>query len=454
MNDCTKKFEQNMLGLFPYCPDDIKFAVAVSGGSDSMCMLELARIWAQKTKAKIFVVVIDHGMRKFNSEINLIEDFCKKNKLFCQIIKWNYQGTIESNIQARAREARYKLISDFCKENDIFYTLVGHHVQDFVENFVMRLARKSGAFAFSIDKTSIANDVIILRPLFNFTKVECVNFLMENKISWVEDPTNKNTKFARNNIRALFENFNNANPQFSLLALESVSNIFSTLSIVQEAFLEAFLKCIVTSSFGYMVLKLDEVKLYNIEIQYMLFYYALGIVRGSKKLPRMHKVRDLHNNIIKKQISSAATLHGCKICILDGKCIMIYRLFGLQKLESIILQNGLVWDERFKFNYEGVYDHHHEFKSFIIKGKPIEASSIKKIVKNICKIDNNNYISCLKSTDAKEFINSFPSLEIDGSMVGSDFTSEGLIFFIEKFQLKIRCIFHPELKPKILYLPF
>jgi tRNA(Ile)-lysidine synthase TilS/MesJ len=78
MNNCAKKFEQNMLGFFPYCPDDIKFAVAVSGGSDSMCMLELARIWAQNTKAKIFVVVIDHGMRQFNSEINLIEDFCKK----------------------------------------------------------------------------------------------------------------------------------------------------------------------------------------------------------------------------------------------------------------------------------------------------------------------------------------------------------------------------------------
>ena len=451
IQQCIAKFELNMQGFLPYSASNVKFAVAVSGGVDSMCMLELARIWANVHQAKVFVITVDHGLREFSGEKNLVESFCRKNSLFMQILKWNHQGKIESNIQAKARKARYKLISDFCKQNDIFYVLIGHHAQDFIENFALRLARKSGPFAFSVDKISIMNDVVILRPMFNFTKDECENFLTENGINWVEDPTNKDKKFIRNNIRVLLESFNSITTKFSLLALDSIFNISSSLSIIQEAFLEAFLECIITSCFGYIVLKLEAAKKRNIQLQYLLFYYAMIIVRGADNVPRMHKVIALYRNIIDQKITEA-TLHGTKICVLSNKCVIIYRLFGLEDIFPTILGNELIWDKRFRFSYSIPCDQNKKLQILVARNKTLENVCIKEKIKNICEIENNNYISFLKKNDIKEFIKSFPILETDGCKISPSFSNNGIIFFIDK--LKIHCTFYTKIKPKILYLPF
>ena len=95
-----------------------KFAVAVSGGADSLALVALSKAYSYKKKTKFNYVLVDHNIRKNSSkEAKQVKNLLKKNKLNLNIIL--NKKKITSNIQGQARNARYKILSNYCKRNKI-----------------------------------------------------------------------------------------------------------------------------------------------------------------------------------------------------------------------------------------------------------------------------------------------------------------------------------------------
>jgi len=183
-----------------------RFAVAVSGGPDSLALAFLAKCFSLRNNLLLKYYIVDHQLRKNSlSEAKLVSSKLKKIGIECKILTWSGRKP-QTNIQAIARNKRYSLLINQCKKNKINYLLLGHHVDDLYENFLIRLLRGSGLKGLtSFGKTSEfkSDEIKILRPLINLDKKELI--YLSNKVFnfFVKDSSNLNENFKRVRIRNL-----------------------------------------------------------------------------------------------------------------------------------------------------------------------------------------------------------------------------------------------------------
>ncbi|RPG98716.1 MAG: tRNA lysidine(34) synthetase TilS [Candidatus Pelagibacter sp. TMED106] len=197
-----KKFEKSL-------NNNSKFAVAVSGGPDSLSLAFLAKCFALKNKLTVKYFIVDHGLRKNSKkEAETVVRVLKKVNISCKILKWNGKKP-SSNIQSMARQKRYSLLINECKKNRIQNILLGHHLDDLFENFFLRILRGSGLNGIiSLDKKNLNRNqnISILRPLLDLEKKDLIYLSKEVFNFFVKDPSNKNEDFKRVRIRNLLDN--------------------------------------------------------------------------------------------------------------------------------------------------------------------------------------------------------------------------------------------------------
>ena len=182
------------------------YAVALSGGPDSLALAFLAKCYALKYGTNIKYFIVDHKLRKESSlEAENVSFMLKKYSIHCKILKWKGKKP-KSNIQSIARNIRYSLLTNECKIFKIKKLLVGHHMDDLHENFLIRLVRGSGLKGLiSMDKTSELkiNNIEIVRPLIDIEKKHLQSLSLKVYKKYIEDPSNQNKDFKRIRIREL-----------------------------------------------------------------------------------------------------------------------------------------------------------------------------------------------------------------------------------------------------------
>jgi len=186
-----------------------KYAVAVSGGPDSIALAYLSKCFSLINNVKFYYYIVDHKLREGSSEeAKKVSSKLRKFKINCKILVW--RGTKpSSNIQAVARQNRYSLLIKECKKNKVKSLLLGHHADDKYENFILRLLRGSGLKGLvSMNKLAVNNfqNVQILRPLINIQKSELKKISKKVVKFFVEDPSNSSNSFKRIRIRNLIQN--------------------------------------------------------------------------------------------------------------------------------------------------------------------------------------------------------------------------------------------------------
>ncbi|MBL4875128.1 MAG: tRNA lysidine(34) synthetase TilS [Cohaesibacteraceae bacterium] len=120
--------------------------LAVSGGADSLAMMYLFARWRDKTgwSGKAIVATVDHKLRpEAAEEAVFVAKVSADLGLQHETLVWN-DDKPSSNVQAHARDARYKLLRELCKSNSIFHILLAHHADDQAETIISRLIRGSG----------------------------------------------------------------------------------------------------------------------------------------------------------------------------------------------------------------------------------------------------------------------------------------------------------------------
>jgi len=183
-----------------------KFAVAVSGGPDSLSLAYLAKCFSIKNNLDAKYYIVDHKLRKESSyEAKLVSTKLKKININCKILRWNGKKPLK-NIQSKARNKRYSLLIDECKKNKINHLLLGHHINDFYENFFIRLLRGSGLKGLtSLSEVTKYNqtNIELLRPLIKLEKKDLIYLSQKVFNFYVNDPSNKDQNFKRIRVRNL-----------------------------------------------------------------------------------------------------------------------------------------------------------------------------------------------------------------------------------------------------------
>ena len=300
------------------------FAVALSGGCDSMALTFLLQEFCQKHQINLIAVIIDHQMR-LNSlaEAKAVVALLQKHQIQHKIIQINQENLPKSNIEAVLRDLRYELLYNFCCENNIKHLFLGHHIGDIAENFIIRLFRGSGLDGLSLmSESSHYKDIVLVRPLLDFYKSQFVDYLNMRNISWFEDPTNEDEKFLRNRIR----NFIKFLPDYELIQTR-VKKASEEITEIRDLFDELVAKnakeMLQRRGDSYLI---NKDKFIKADKKIALKILALILMELGQKSykPRFTKLNNFYNHIIESGGEpKRRNFYGCILANYDEDFIMI-----------------------------------------------------------------------------------------------------------------------------------
>lgn len=180
--------------------------LGVSGGADSTALLVLFDEWRKRANwgGRVSVVTVDHGLRVESAEeAREVGALCARLGLDHRILRWGGEKP-SANLQAAARQARYRLIARHMREKGAKVLVLAHHLDDQVETFLDRLTRGSGLFGLAAMQDSEPNGpegLHILRPLLSVRKDTLQLALSDRGIIWQEDRSNSDTAYKRVRLR-------------------------------------------------------------------------------------------------------------------------------------------------------------------------------------------------------------------------------------------------------------
>jgi tRNA(Ile)-lysidine synthase len=172
--------------------DPGKYVVAVSGGVDSVVLLDLLRMYPD---VKLVVAHYDHGIRD-NSHLDkaYVEGLARRYR-----VPFAYdKGRLGPGAsEAEAREARYAFLRKVQAASGADAIVTAHHQDDVLETAIINLLRGTGRKGLS----SLTHGEGIIRPLLDVPKSEIIDYAKRHKLQWREDSTNLSTDILRNRIR-------------------------------------------------------------------------------------------------------------------------------------------------------------------------------------------------------------------------------------------------------------
>lgn len=209
--------------------------LAVSGGKDSMTMLDLFNYFKYELKLNLVVCHFNHSLRDdADRDEKFVKTQCEKYGLKFYSKKEDvllYSNENKLSTEEGARFLRYKFFDEVKRIENLEYIATAHNKNDLAETVIMRILRGTGINGL-IGIQSERGDLI--RPILNFSRDEIEKYIEENNIPFVEDKTNFEELYLRNKIRLnLFPILKNEyNPKI-LDAISRLSNIafdYSTIS--------------------------------------------------------------------------------------------------------------------------------------------------------------------------------------------------------------------------------
>jgi tRNA(Ile)-lysidine synthase len=182
-----------------------RVALAVSGGADSLALLDCFDRWRRKRgRPEAIVLSVDHRLREGSGgEAAAVANLAAARGLAARVLVWEGPRP-ESAIEASARAARYRLMLRAARAEGASHLLLGHHRDDQAETFLMRLARGSGLFGLAAMRQVVsAGDVTIVRPFLDLPRARLAATAAAAGLVPVEDPMNGDPRFLRARIRRL-----------------------------------------------------------------------------------------------------------------------------------------------------------------------------------------------------------------------------------------------------------
>lgn len=189
----------SQLDSYPVSKPDL--LVALSGGIDSMVLLRLASIYANERHLKCIAVHVNHGLSQHALDW---EGVCKAHCDFLSIDLYiervQLTVTAQDSLEEVARKARYQVLDKHMQANSLLLT--GQHQDDQVETFFLALKRGSGpAGLSSMPSIMPLSNGYKCRPLLTVSRSDIEQYAQDNELKWVEDESNKDTRFDRNFLR-------------------------------------------------------------------------------------------------------------------------------------------------------------------------------------------------------------------------------------------------------------
>ncbi len=177
-------------------PEPGIYVLAVSGGVDSMVLLDLfSQAAKQDGQHKLVIAHLDHGIRQDSTlDKQLVQ---KTSKLLGLPFVYDQLNLGAGASEAEARKKRYAFLDKVKNSSGAKAIVTAHHQDDVLETAIINIIRGSNRKGL----TSLSSRQGYFRPLLTYSKADLIKYAKQNNLVWREDSTNQDTNYLRNYIR-------------------------------------------------------------------------------------------------------------------------------------------------------------------------------------------------------------------------------------------------------------
>jgi tRNA(Ile)-lysidine synthase len=270
-----------------FSPSD-SLLLAVSGGIDSMVMLDLFVELSKRQEQKLSVAHVDHQLRAESvADAKFVEAMAALHGLpfFCEIIEVRQHAREHKlSLEAAARGLRYEALERMRQSAGARLIATAHTRDDQAETVLYRLLRGAGLAGLAGMAQKRAN---LIRPLLSFSRADILDYAQRRRLQWREDASNQDLNIPRNRLRRdiiprLAEHFN---PEVAAALTRTAKIAREAHAFMQSAAEAALLHAVKDQTPERIVLDIQRINEYNRLIHAMMLRQAAQRLNGSKFSP-------------------------------------------------------------------------------------------------------------------------------------------------------------------------
>ncbi|MBK4999473.1 tRNA lysidine(34) synthetase TilS [Pseudomonas sp. S31] len=188
-----------MINLTPWLSASTWY-IAFSGGLDSTVLLHLLASHARNhASPPLRALHVHHGLQPAADAWPAhCQSICDTLGIDLQVI--HVQVAPGASLEQAAREARYAAFEKLLGPGDVLFT--AQHRDDQAETLLFRLLRGAGVRGLAgVPQRRPLGQGSLARPLLSQSRQQLQSFAQAHGLNWIEDPSNSDTRFARNYLR-------------------------------------------------------------------------------------------------------------------------------------------------------------------------------------------------------------------------------------------------------------
>lgn len=310
-----------------------KIVIGVSGGPDSMCLLDSLYCLKEKLGIEIVVAHVNHMIRKeAEEETAYVKKYCNKHDIPCYIKKVEVIALAKEQklgSEEMGRKIRYDFFIEVAKKAGANKIATAHNANDNAETVFMNILRGSGISGLKgIELKRNLQGLELIRPLRECTRNEIEQYCKEQKLNPKIDSSNLENDYTRNKIRNIVIPY--LQKEFNPNIIKGLNRLSDLALEEEEYFSEIVVKQYESLKIGEnekeIILNLKEFNLLPKVIKEKLLLYTInkkaGSIQGIGKIHIEDIIQLCQNNIGNKYLTPNKNI---KILVDKGKIFLEFK---------------------------------------------------------------------------------------------------------------------------------
>ena len=274
-----------------------KVVVAVSGGPDSMALLNTLINLKEKLQCELVVVHVNHMIRSVaDSETEYVKEFCKSKGIECFVKKIDVISLANEQkigTEEAGRNVRYEFFDEVFNKVNADKIAIAHNANDNAETVLMNVLRGTGILG--LKGIEPVRDNKFIRPLIETERADIEKYCEEMELNPKFDESNKDNTYTRNKIRNVLIPF--LKEEFNPSVVEGLNRLSSLASqenkYIEEIVNKEYANILVSTDSREIVLKLKEFNALDEFIKGRIILLCVFNLFGSTKGIEKKHIEDI-----------------------------------------------------------------------------------------------------------------------------------------------------------------